>query len=229
MAAAAPGRPPATPGQGGPWRALRSPWRVALLVLLVVAVAAASLPALQGRAPNPTPTRTPRPSDLTARGELQPIARARVRSLAGGVVTSLSVEVGQTVAKEQEIARVRGPDRTEVLTAPLAGVVTGVLANVGDTVVAGRDVATVADLSRLQVETTDVDEFIVADVYPGQEVRIAIDAVEGQLARGYVRTVAPQPQPNATGDLHYPVVIDVAGGTSDLRPGMSVRVYFLRP
>lgn len=151
-----------------------------------------------------------------------------MRSLAGGIVVSVAVEVGQTVTKEQEVARVRLPDRTEVLTAPLAGVVTGVLANTGDTVVAGRDVVTIADLSRLQVETIDVDEFIVVDVRPGQEVRIIIDALSAEPARGFVRTVALQPQTDASGDLHYPVVIDVAGGTSDLRAGMSVRVFFLR-
>jgi len=95
--------PTPTPSTGRKPR-FGTPWRIAGAILLVLLIAVGAGPVLQGGAPPPTATRTPRASDLAAPGELQPIAQARVRSLAGGVVVSVAVEVGQTVTKEQEVA-----------------------------------------------------------------------------------------------------------------------------
>ena len=191
-----------------------------LLVLLVLALQTRAAPLKTPAGPT---TATPRPS---ARGELQPVSQAKVGTLNGGILASLAVAVGEGVREKQEIGRVQGPAGTEVLTAPWAGTITGMLAHVGDTVIPGAIVATVADLSRLQVETTDVDEFIVAHIVPRQAVTVAVEALDFSEFQGYVRSVALQPQVNSTGDRHYPVIIDLAETTPDLRAGMSVRVYF---
>jgi hypothetical protein len=92
--------------------------------------------------------------------------------------------------------------------------------------VPGTTVATIGDLSHLQIETTDVDEFLIAHVQRGQAVVVTVDALDQRPFRGYVRTVALQFQKNDSGDDHYPVVIDLADPTSALRPGMTVRVDF---
>ncbi|MBI2322532.1 MAG: HlyD family efflux transporter periplasmic adaptor subunit, partial [Chloroflexi bacterium] len=136
------------------------------------------------------------------------------------------VEVGEAVREQQEIARVRGPGGTEVLVAPWDGTITSLPVQVGDTVLPGALIATVGDLSRLQVETTDVDEFIIAYVRRGQAVTLSVDALDGRLLRGRVRSVALEPQRSAEGDEHYPVVIDLAEIPVELRPGMTVRVNF---
>ena len=95
------------------------------------------------------------------------MAHARIATLTGGVVTSLPVRPGQWVGEQQEIARIRLPGGAlEVLTAPWPGAVTGVQVNLGDTVLPGAIIATLGDLGRLQVETTDVDEFIIRHVAP---------------------------------------------------------------
>lgn len=194
---------------------------VLILVALAVVVCQSTGTKSQTRAAaNPTPP------GVSARGELQPVAQAKVGTLNGGVVTSLSVAVGAKVRAEQEIARVRGPAGAEVLTAPWAGTITGVLVHDGDSVTPGKVIATVADLTRLQVETTDVDEYIVASVHVGQEVIMIVEALDYGEFHGYVRSVALQPQTNSTGDSHYPVIIDLTETTPDLRAGMSVRVYF---
>jgi multidrug efflux pump subunit AcrA (membrane-fusion protein) len=161
-----------------------------------------------------------------ARGEVRPVQQARVGTLEGGVVRQLLVEPGDTVEEQQEIGRVRGAQTTEVLTAPLRGTVTDVLVRVGDTVTPGTIVATIGDLSRLQVETTDVDEFIVAQLHRGQAVTLTFEALDRRQLQGTVRSVALVPRLSTAGDAFYPVVIDLAFWPPDLRPGMTARLAF---
>ena len=128
--------------------------------------------------------------------------------------------VGDTVSEQQEIARVRGASgQIEVLTAPWRGTVTGLPVHVGDTVTPGSVVGTLGDLSRLEIETTDVDEFLIGYLFRGQQVSLTVDALDRRQFRGYVRTVSLQVQKNDSGDDHYPVVIDLTGPTTALRPG----------
>ncbi|MBI4491298.1 MAG: HlyD family efflux transporter periplasmic adaptor subunit [Chloroflexi bacterium] len=195
---------------------------VAALLVVVVALRVGSAPA-----PSQPPAQAlevaPR---LEARGQVRLASQARVGTLVGGVVARLAVQVGDTVEAQQEIARVRGLEGVEVLTAPWRGTITGVPVHVGDTVTPGTVVATVGDLSRLQVETSDVDEFLITHVRQGQAVRLRVDALDRRELPGRVRTVAPQPQTTPAGDEHYPVVIDLEGAPRELRPGMTVRVNF---
>jgi len=195
---------------------------VGLLALLIVVQIVRQLPSSQPVA-TPTPTSQGR---YIAHGVVTPVSQARVGTLTGGVLFKQSVEIGASVEAQQEIALVRGPSGTEQLTAPFAGTITGVLAHTGDTLVPGAGVMTIADLTRLQVETTDVDEFLIGHVRAGQTPMLQIEALERREITGRVRTVAPQPQTTAAGDQHYPVTIDLGGSQPDLRPGMSVRITF---
>ena len=195
---------------------------VGLLALLIVVQIVRQLPSSQPVA-TPTPTSQGR---YIAHGVVTPVSQARVGTLTGGVLFKQSVEIGASVEAQQEIALVRGPSGTEQLTAPFAGTITGVLAHTGDTLVPGAGVMTIADLTRLQVETTDVDEFVIGHVRAGQTPMLQIEALERREITGRVRTVAPQPQTTAAGDQHYPVTIDLGGSQPDLRPGMSVRITF---
>lgn len=213
-------RPPWAGGRRSPPRAPRVLTLVPALALMLVLLACAG-----GEPRTPAAMATPL-SKLTARGQVRPAAVARVGTLAGGVVAQVRVEVGEAVREQQEIARVRGPNGTEVLVAPWDGTITSLPVQLGDTVMPGTLIATVADLRRLQVETTDVDEFIIAHVRRGQAVTIAVDALDGRELRGHVRSVTLQPQRSADGDEHYPIVIDLVDAPADLRPGMTVRVDF---
>ena len=161
---------------------------------------------------------------LIAHGVVAPVSQARVGTLAGGVLLGLSVSIGDSVEARSELARVRGAADVEVLTAPFAGTVTGLLAHTGDTLIPGAGVVLVADLRTLQVETNDVDEFLIGHVQPGQSVTLQIEALDRRELTGRVRTVALQPQTTPGGDQHYPVTIDLGGKPPDLRPGMSVRI-----
>lgn len=206
------------------------PWAGAVVATVLLIGAIAQIKSMQSAPPVPVVAPVTAPvSPLTARGKVEPARQARIGTIGGGVVASLSVQVGQTVDEQQEIGRIRNPNGAEVLTAPWRGTVTGMPAHDGDTVMPGTVVATVADLSRLQIETTDVDEFLIADIRPSQSVTMTIDALDRQEIRGVVRSVGLQTQTSATGDESYPVVIDIAGTVPSIRPGMSVKVYFIRP
>ena len=209
----------------------RSSWRVrwavivvGLLVVVGLVARQAATPPPQGAATATAPVSTA--SRLVAHGVVAPVSQARVGSLGGGVLLRLSVTLGDGVEAQTELARVRGPSEVEVLTAPFAGTVTGVLVHTGDTLVAGATVVQVADLSHLQVETTDVDEFLIGHVQRGQSVSLQIEALDRRDLSGRVRAVALQPQTTPGGDQHYPVTIDLGSTPTDLRPGMSVRITF---
>jgi multidrug resistance efflux pump len=135
------------------------------------------------------------------------------------------VEVGQTVEAQRPLARVALPGQAELLVAPWAGTVIGLGAHLGDTVAPGTTLVTIADLSRYQVETSDVDEYLIARLHPGQAATLTIDALDGLELRGSVRSVSLQ-QVTVGGAASYPIVIELAPTGASLRPGMSARVGF---
>ena len=78
------------------------------------------------------------------------------------------------------------------------------------------------------METTDLDEFLVAEVRRGQPVTVLVDALDRELL-GQVRSVSIEPTRSTTGDDHYPVTIDLFDTPAELRPGMNVRIRFEAP
>ena len=157
------------------------------------------------------------------RAEVRPLKRATLAVINPGTVEALYVAAGDTVENKQPIARVQGPSGAEVVVAPWYGSVTTLQVHLGDTLMPGAVIGTVADLSQLQVETVDVDEFQVAKMQPGQTVTLTIDALN-QTVPGRIRTIALEPQLNASNDSNYLVIIDPTSGLSGLRSGMTVRV-----
>jgi multidrug efflux pump subunit AcrA (membrane-fusion protein) len=194
-----------------------------LAVVVLIGIVAATLTRPAPPAAIPVPVTTER---LVARGQVKPADQARVGTLAGGVVRELLVEPGDVVTEGQPLARIRGAETIEVLSAPRPGTVTDVLVHVGDTVTPGTMVASIGTLSRLQVETTDVDEFVVGRIQRSQPVTLTVEALDRLELKGVVRSVALEPRTTTAGDEHYPVVIDLAGWPPNLRPGMTTRITF---
>jgi multidrug efflux pump subunit AcrA (membrane-fusion protein) len=200
---------------------------ILLIALVAIAGAAAYVAGFTAWQRPPAPVATAPASRLVARGEVRPVQHARIGTLLGGVVQDLRVEVGDSVGEQREVARVKALDGTiEVITAPWRGTVTGIPIHDGDTVLPGAAIMTIADLSRLRVESTDVDEFLIARIERGQEVTFTVDALDRQQFRGLVRSVSLELEKNDNGDDHYPVIVDILASTSGLRPGMSVRIDF---
>jgi len=192
-----------------------------LLLLVVVGLAVTRLQS------TPSAPATPQEAaPLIAHGQIVPARQARVGTQAGGVVQLLEARPGDRVAAQAPLAWVLGPSGTEIVTAPFDGNVTNVLVHAGDTLMPGATIAVVADLHTLQVETSDVDEFLVNKVAIGQRVQVNVDALDNRVLTGTVSNVALLPQTGASGSPAYPVIINVGGLPQDVRPGMSVRVTF---
>jgi multidrug efflux pump subunit AcrA (membrane-fusion protein) len=159
------------------------------------------------------------------RGKIQPVQRARIGTLGGGVLISLSISPGDRVTSQQEVARVRAAGGgIESITSPWAGIITSVPVHIGDTLGPGTLLATLADLSQLHVETTDVDEYIIGSLRRGQAVDLVVDALDGLSLRGVITSVGLEPDRTTAGDDYYPVVITLNEQSDLLRPGMSVRI-----
>jgi multidrug resistance efflux pump len=77
--------------------------------------------------------------------------------------------------------------------------VTNVLVHAGDTLTPGATIAVVADMHALQVETSDVDEFLVSHVSVAQGVQVTVDALDNLALTGIVTNVALLPQLGASG------------------------------
>jgi multidrug efflux pump subunit AcrA (membrane-fusion protein) len=178
---------------------------------------------------NNTPTVAPTPTTtvvLSAHGAVQPVSHATIATMSGGVVRVLSARVGEDVGNQQEIAEISAPTQTEILVAPWRGTIMGLNVHVGDTVMPGAVIATIGDLSRYQVETTDVDEYLIGQIHPNQPVTMTVEALGGRRLAGTVDTVALSQQTTNSGVANYPVVIRLFANDPDLRPGMTVRIVF---
>jgi biotin carboxyl carrier protein len=204
------------------WR--RRGWQLAALVLLMVVVSLV-LTAQRSSAPPSSPTPTVAAA-LTAHGKILPERQARVGTQSGGIVRQLNVSPGGQVADRAELGRVESAAGVEVVTAPFPGVVANVLVHEGDTLMPGASMIVIADMRTLQVETTDVDEFLVSQVRVGQHVQVTVDTLDNVVLQGVVKSVAGLPQADATGSQSYPVTISLSSVPSSVRAGMSIRVSF---
>jgi multidrug efflux pump subunit AcrA (membrane-fusion protein) len=189
------------------------------LVLATVAVVLSS-----SRSTPPPVAATPVTTSLVAHGQVVPVQQARVGTLGGGVVQELHADLGADVAAQTPLAWVIGPAGTEIVTAPFAGSVTNVFVHAGDTLVPGATIAVVANMHTLQVETSDVDEFLVGHVKINQRVQVTVDALDNLPLTGIVTNVALLPQTATGGSQAYPVVISLSGVPAQVHAGMSVRI-----
>jgi biotin carboxyl carrier protein len=201
-------------------------WRRGQLLLIVVVLLLVSVVVLvvnrsQSAAPAPT---VPVAAPLVAHGQVMPARQAHVGTQSGGVVQRLDIDPGAQVTAQTPLATIVGASGTEFVTAPFGGTVTNVLVHTGDTLVPGAPIAIVADLHSLQVETSDVDEFLVSKVAIGQRVQLNIDALDNLTMTGVVASIALLPQTGSSGGAAYPVVISVGGFPPEVHAGMSVRV-----
>ena len=204
------------------WRQRR--WQITLLGTLGVLVLVVLMASRSSAPPAAAPVSTT--AALVAHGKILPTQQARVGTQLGGVVRQLEVSPGAQVTDRAEIARVESSVGTEVVTAPFAGVVTNVLVHEGDTLTPGAVLVVVADLRTLQVETSDVDEFLVTNVQVGQNVRVTVDTLDNLVLQGTVKSVAGLPQSDTSGGQSYPVIIALNGVPSQVKAGMSIRVTF---
>ena len=171
-------------------------------------------------------------------------AERTLTAQAAGTVTSINVQEGSEVAKDDIILGLSGDDLTEsiqsaseslrsaeismqnlqdamnnyTITAPISGTIIEKDAKVGDAVKAGDTLCIVYDLSYLEM-SINVDELQISSISVGQQVQITADAVPDKTYVGTVTRVSMKGASNG-GTTTYPVTIRI-DDTDGLRPGMN--------
>ena len=171
-------------------------------------------------------------------------AERTLTAQAAGTVTSINVQEGSDVAKDDIILGLSGDDLTEsiqsaseslrsaeismqnlqdamnnyTITAPISGTIIEKDAKVGDAVKAGDTLCIVYDLSYLEM-SINVDELQISSISVGQQVQITADAVPDKTYVGTVTRVSMKGASNG-GTTTYPVTIRI-DDTDGLRPGMN--------
>ena len=171
-------------------------------------------------------------------------AERTLTAQAAGTVTSINVQEGSEVAKDDIILGLSGDDLTEsiqsaseslrsaeismqnlqdamnnyTITAPISGTIIEKDAKVGDAVKAGDTLCIVYDLSYLEMRI-NVDELQISSISVGQKVQITADAVPDKTYVGTVTRVSMKGTSNG-GTTTYPVTIRI-DDTDGLRPGMN--------
>ena len=171
-------------------------------------------------------------------------AERTLTAQAAGTVTSINVQEGSDVAKDDIILGLSGDDLTEsiqsaseslrsaeismqnlqdtmnnyTVTAPISGTIIEKDAKVGDAVKAGDTLCIVYDLSYLEMNI-NVDELQISSISVGQQVQITADAVPDKTYVGTVTRVSMKGTSNG-GTTTYPVSIRI-DDTDGLRPGMN--------
>ena len=171
-------------------------------------------------------------------------AERTLTAQASGTVTSINVQEGSEVAKDDIVLGLSGDDLTEsiqsaseslrsaeismqnlqdamnnyTITAPISGTIIEKDAKVGDAVKAGDTLCIVYDLSYLEMGI-NVDELQISSISVGQQVQITADAVPDKTYVGTVTRVSMKGASNG-GTTTYPVTIRI-DDTDGLRPGMN--------
>ena len=171
-------------------------------------------------------------------------AERTLTAQAAGTVTSIHVQEGQTVAKDDILIELSGDDLTEsiqsasetlrsaeislqnlqdtmanyTVTSPISGTIIEKDAKVGDAVKSGDTLSVIYDLSYLEM-VINVDELQISSLTVGQKVQITADAVQDKNYVGTVTRVSMKGTSNG-GTTTYPVTIRI-DETDGLRPGMN--------
>ena len=171
-------------------------------------------------------------------------AERTLTAQAAGTVTSINVQEGSDVAKDDIILGLSGDDLTEsiqsaseslrsaeismqnlqdtmnnyTITAPINGTIIEKDAKVGDAVKTGDTLCIVYDLSYLEM-SINVDELQISSISVGQKVQITADAVPDKTYVGTVTRVSMKGKSDG-GTTTYPVTIRI-DDTDGLRPGMN--------
>jgi HlyD family secretion protein len=113
------------------------------------------------------------------------------------------------------------------LITPLAGTVVRVEVSEGEMVSAYRPVVVIADQTALQI-IAEVDEIDVAEVAPGQEVEIHLDAYPTHTLSGTIVSLAPAASPQRGSTVYEAAVrFDVGGLTLLLGMGANLNIITL--
>ncbi|NTW97916.1 MAG: efflux RND transporter periplasmic adaptor subunit, partial [Oscillochloris sp.] len=111
------------------------------------------------------------------------------------------------------------------LTAPFAATISSIEMNIGEPA-EGSAIIAIVDLSSFHIDVP-IDELDIAQVQPGQRVRISLDALPGAEIGGSVSRIAPQAIRSEQGTTTYAVTVDLDKNSAGVRPGMTAVVAII--
>lgn len=181
----------------------------------------------------------------SASGTFECNSESMLSASSGGTVTSVNVQEGSWVNKNQTIATLGGKNLNDsianaadnlrsaelsmentkkqldnyTITSPIGGTVVNKEYKAGDTIEAGKLLCTIYDLSYLEM-VLNIDELDISSVKVGQPVRITADAVKNAEFTGTITKVSVAGTTSG-GITSYPVTVRI-DETSGLLPGMNV-------
>ncbi|HEU5101980.1 MAG TPA: efflux RND transporter periplasmic adaptor subunit, partial [Roseiflexaceae bacterium] len=148
------------------------------------------------------------------------IAQAELEKLSGDPNASDLARADAGVARSQAALKAAQHELDQAtLTAPFAATVARIDLRVGER--AGQDgLIAIADLSSFHIDIP-VDELDVAQIKPGQPVKVVLDALPGQDLAGTVTTIDPLATKTDKGTNTYTVMVTIAADDPAVRPGMT--------
>ena len=111
------------------------------------------------------------------------------------------------------------------LRAPFGGVIATIDTAIGEQVSPGAPVINMADTSNWEIETSDLTEFDVVGIKPGNTVKLTFDAIPDLQLQGTVSRVRPIGEDNR-GDTVYKVVVKPTQNDPRLLWNMTAVVEF---
>lgn len=128
-------------------------------------------------------------------------------------------------AAEARLAAAEAGQEDLTLMAPFTGEVVDLSLKAGEQVAPGQPAVVLADFSRWLVETDDLTEMEVTEVFEGQRVWVTPDALPELQLQGVVASISNLHQ-ERRGDVVYTVKISLKKSDPRLRWGMTVETHF---
>ncbi len=173
--------------------------------------------------------RRPSAAELTAARSAIAQAEATLARLQEGasdedlLVAQVGVEQAQLAVEQARLSldQARHQLAGTVLTAPHDGTITLVSIRPGE-LSGGQPAFILTDLSELHIDVT-VDEIDIGRIAEGQAVTVTLDALPGQVLRGWVERIADTAQLDS-GVVTYRVTVRLEPTEAPLRAGMTATV-----
>jgi RND family efflux transporter MFP subunit len=148
------------------------------------------------------------------------IAQAELEKLTNDPSASDLARAEAGVARSEAALKVAQHQLAQAtLVAPFSATIARIDLQVGERS-AEEGVIAIADLSSFHIDIP-VDELDVAQIKPGQTVKIALDALPGQDLTGTVTTIDPLATQTDKGTNTYTVMVTITATDPAVRPGMT--------
>lgn len=152
------------------------------------------------------------------------IAQAQV-ALLQAEATAAQIAVAQASVDEAEaaLAQARVTLNAVEIHAPFAGTIAAIEPEPGEYVSPGTPIVWLADVSAWRIETTDLTELNIGNVFVGAPVNVTFDAIPGLTLPGAVTHIRAIGE-TYLGDIVYTVVIELDEQDARLRWNMTAAV-----